>query len=87
MSRRRDAAVDDGDGAILAAPGELGGGVAGLADGLGDGAAPPRADDAHVAVADGQPLLDDHPDHVARGEAGGIADHVPEVAQVAAARW
>ena len=44
-------------------------------------------DDADLDVPDRQPFLDQHPDHVARGKPGRVADDVQRVIQVLQHRW
>ena len=41
------------------------------------------ADDAQLDMPDRQPFLDQHPDHVAGGKTGSIADDIQRIVQVA----
>ena len=69
-----DGAVDDGDGAVFALSHDLGGGVAVLAQGGGNGRAAGGGVDAEHGEADGQPLFGQHAQDDAGAKAAGVAN-------------
>lgn len=78
----QDAAADQTDRPILATRRELGRGVALVANGFGDCAAPTGADNLQVAMPDGEMLLDRHSDDISSGKTSGVSDDVPQVIQI-----
>jgi len=77
------AAIQDGNRSVFSPARNLRHGVSGLAKRLCDGASPPGADDADVAEANSQTILDHHAYNVARGETTGVSDEVEDIIQVA----
>jgi hypothetical protein len=78
-----NAAIQDGNRSVFSPARNLRHGVSGLAKRLCDRASPPGADDADVAEANSQTILDHHAYNVACGETAGVSDEVEEIIQVA----